>query len=407
MFKDTFDSPDLLAERIGEALECPITIEDSKHGIISYSKHKQDIDEVRIATIMSRKVPDNIINSLWKSGVMTELFESDEPVIVPAIKEVGLGNRVAVSIRKNNKILGFIWAHTSDSFLDEEKLYILKKSAQIVKNQLLQKRIKKVKEEENHQEFFWRLLTGQLNEKEVIVEQAKEYGIELYGRQAITVLEFDLEISETVEKHINYLLETLHRIHVVCRLIDQNQLILLIRLNDNNDSTMILNQFLKHFIQKLRLRLPTANVRGSSGAIYMNPEYIKDSYHQALKVLTLKDKFPKELQLISSYQELGIYQFIDELQKKQTRENYQNRSIEKLKHYDQQNNTELLETLKVYLEFDSNVREAASSIHVHTNTLNYRIKRIIDITGIDLKDTNQKVCLYLDLQLEKLKKKSL
>ncbi|WP_170138866.1 helix-turn-helix domain-containing protein [Oceanobacillus chungangensis] len=41
------------------------------------------------------------------------------------------------------------------------------------------------------------------------------------------------------------------------------------------------------------------------------------------------------------------------------------------------------------------------------NTLNYWLKRINDITGIHLRDPNQKVSLFIDLQLEKLKKKSL
>ncbi|WP_170138867.1 hypothetical protein [Oceanobacillus chungangensis] len=37
IFRDTFDSSDILEERIGEAVECPTTIEDSKHRMIFFS----------------------------------------------------------------------------------------------------------------------------------------------------------------------------------------------------------------------------------------------------------------------------------------------------------------------------------------------------------------------------------
>ena len=57
----------------------------------------------------------------------------------------------------------------------------------------------------------------------------------------------------------------------------------------------------------------------------------------------------------------------------------------------------MLETLKVFLEHNSNVHQAAAHMHIHTNTLNYRLKRIKEIGNIDFKDMNQKTMLYLDL----------
>lgn len=109
-----FDSADQLADWIGEIFECPITIEDSNHHVVSYSKHKENIDEARIGTIMNRKVPDKVISELWKKGVMSKLIDCDNAVVIPKIKEIGLGNRVAISIRQKNEILGFIWAHTGE-----------------------------------------------------------------------------------------------------------------------------------------------------------------------------------------------------------------------------------------------------------------------------------------------------
>jgi DNA-binding PucR family transcriptional regulator len=57
----------------------------------------------------------------------------------------------------------------------------------------------------------------------------------------------------------------------------------------------------------------------------------------------------------------------------------------------------------VFLNKDSNVHEAANALNVHTNTLNYRLKRISEIGEVNLRDPNQKITLYLDLKLEKFK----
>lgn len=404
LFKDDFDSLEGLADRIGKVLDCPITIEDSNHRIISYSTHEENVDDARIATIVRRKVPENVINSLWKHGVMAKLFEGDEPVIVPAIEKVGLGKRIAVSVRKNNEVLGFIWAQTNDKTPDEDKLQLLKEAANLVKKQLLKHQIKKRKAEESYQEFFWQLLTGHVNQTNVIEREAKRFGLQLDGNLAIAMIEYDCEVTQTIEKHSYYLTETLQLVQVVCRVFDQNQLILLIRLESSENAIHVLNEFIENFIHKISERLEISNVKGSCGTIYNTAQHIFDSYQHAIKVLELKEQFPKELQQVYSYQELGIYQFLDELYQIRKRDHYQNYSIEKLREYDLQHHTNLLTTLKVYLECDSNVHQAAKLIHVHTNTLNYRLKRIIEIAEIDLKDPKQKITLYLDLKIENIKR---
>ena len=59
-----------------------------------------------------------------------------------AINDVGLGNRVAVSIRKNNEVLGFIWALEVNEPFTEEDMKFLQFAAKEAKNQLQQLQLK-------------------------------------------------------------------------------------------------------------------------------------------------------------------------------------------------------------------------------------------------------------------------
>ncbi len=158
--------------------------------------------------------------------------------------------------------------------------------------------------------------------------------------------------------------------------------------------------FVQDFITKLAERIGIDYAKGAFGLVYSSPVNMKDSYREAVNVLELKDQFPSALQHVHGYHELGIYQFLHELKAIRKRDNYRNDALERLKAYDKKNRSDLVASLHAYLACDSNVYNAAKRMHVHANTLNYRLKRITDIGEINLKDPNQKITIYLDILIE-------
>jgi len=50
-------------------------------------------------------------------------------------------------------------------------------------------------------------------------------------------------------------------------------------------------------------------------------------------------------------------------------------------------NPDLLVTLETYLAHDQDRRSTAAALHVHPNTLDYRLRRIVDLTGLDTSTT--------------------
>ncbi|MFC4559319.1 PucR family transcriptional regulator [Virgibacillus kekensis] len=400
---EVYVSPDELADRIADIFKCPITIEDSNHHVVSYSKHKENIDEARISTIMNRKVPDKVINGLWKNGIMPKLIDSDHPVIIPEIKEIGLGRRVAISIRKSNEILGFIWAHTSDQTLSDEEIKLFKEASAYVRKFFLQSRQRRQKSEEGYKDFFWQLLRGDFRDSDDIHRKAKQFNINLEGNKAIVIISFSDEVTEQMEKHAYYLSESQVKVSVITRLFDDNEFIMLVRLDDEANPDQTINEFIHQFIQKMSKQLKLNSVNGSAGLFYHSAQNIADSHHQAVEVLRLKEKFPDKLNGVFLYEDLGVYQFIERLYEFQKQIHYQNPQIEKLRSYDKTHHTSLLHTLDVYLHCNNNVYQAAKTLFIHSNTMNYRLKRIREVSGIDLKDPNQKTTLYLDLIIESIK----
>lgn len=62
---------------------------------------------------------------------------------------------------------------------------------------------------------------------------------------------------------------------------------------------------------------------------------------------------------------------------------------------------EQLETIKVFLESNLNVTLAAKKLYMHRNSLQYRIDKFIEKTGIDIKNFNGAVTAYLSILLIK------
>lgn len=400
-FKADFDSLEEFADVISEVLQCSITIEDANHRLLAYSTHDERTDSARIATIIGRRVPEKVINSLWKEGIIPALLKDSEPVRVKSIDDVGLGDRVAISIWNKGDVLGFIWALEIEKTLTEQDYSLLKKAAEAVKSKLLQLQARKNKKEERSQEFFWKLLTGHMKVNGEIVENFHLLHITPASTFAIAVFHFQQKITSEEEKQISYLLKTSQHLKVLLYTIDCDQLILLTSLDDIEQPFREINRFIETFVHKMEKRFGITSIRPAFSSIYSDYQKIGKAYRETSIVLSIKEKFPSETADIHSYQNMGIYQLIDTLLERRKHEEYENQALQKLHEYDQKYNSNLVETLEVFLNKDSNVSDAAKTLNIHTNTLNYRLKRICEISEINLKDPNQKTILYLDIKLQK------
>jgi DNA-binding PucR family transcriptional regulator len=56
---------------------------------------------------------------------------------------------------------------------------------------------------------------------------------------------------------------------------------------------------------------------------------------------------------------------------------------------------ELRKTMEVFLKRNSNVSMAAKKLHVHRNTLQYRLEKFTDKTGVNLKNFHSALAVYL------------
>jgi DNA-binding PucR family transcriptional regulator len=54
-----------------------------------------------------------------------------------------------------------------------------------------------------------------------------------------------------------------------------------------------------------------------------------------------------------------------------------------------------IRTLAAYLDEQGSIVRTASVLHLHRNAVTYRLRRIIDLLGVDLDDPDQRLALQL------------
>ena len=67
--------------------------------------------------------------------------------------------------------------------------------------------------------------------------------------------------------------------------------------------------------------------------------------------------------------------------------------------YDERHDAHLLETLEAWLDSFGDVASAAAATFVHPNTLRYRLRRLAEVSGLDLADPEQRFAAMLELRM--------
>lgn len=102
---------------------------------------------------------------------------------------------------------------------------------------------------------------------------------------------------------------------------------------------------------------------------------------------------------VTYFGDLGLYQLLTGLGGSGEANRFFRKTVEPLITHDEDHNAELVETLEAFFACHGNLSQTAALLHIHRNTLTYRLQRISSITQIDLNDADARFSLQLGLKL--------
>lgn len=197
---------------------------------------------------------------------------------------------------------------------------------------------------------------------------------------------FEAAVREVLSKHFKRIL-SITRVDSIIFLIPE----VIYKNRDKLDNVVIMEEI----IQNCKLKLPKINLNIGLGKCFTDLIQATTSFDQARLALKFAD-FVQEQNRVYCYQNLGVYKLLFELDENILEEYYQE-TLGKLAEYDQKHGTELIPTLKVYLQENGNSIQAAKKLFIHKNTLIYRLKKVENITGKNVDKMQDRVSLLMGL----------
>ena len=149
------------------------------------------------------------------------------------------------------------------------------------------------------------------------------------------------------------------------------------------------------------LRMKEYQFYVGSSINHSDVEQLTNAYVQAKKVVNLSERNGWENQLVQ-YRELDIYQLLLAIDDKNTMKQYYDAKLGVLEKHDQNNGSDYLEFLKVYLNSNCNINDTADKLFIHRNTVVYKIKKINELLDCDLSELEVRVKLFLAIMLQNI-----
>ncbi|HZO28154.1 MAG TPA: helix-turn-helix domain-containing protein [Chloroflexota bacterium] len=151
-------------------------------------------------------------------------------------------------------------------------------------------------------------------------------------------------------------------------------------------------------VHRLVAQVSGRTVSAGVGRPGIGPAAIAQGYREADRALVIARRlFPPGA--LTFFQNLGVHRLLLALDGHPELGAFYEETLAAIDQYDRTNRSELLSTLEAFFAADNSLAETASRLHLHRNTVAYRLRRIEQISGHQLGDPETRLALHLGLRV--------
>lgn len=389
--QDILEITDLLSSTLGK----PVIIESADFRLISYSSIKMEhFDQANQQTILSKKSPDLILNRFLQDGVLKQLKSSLQPFRIRSIAEIGLNQRVVATVRYNSEIMGYIWIQEIGDPLSELDMQHINEVASHAGRVIYEKDQSERDKRRAVDLLYWKWIQDPGDDVKMIRKEAEAVHVVLPQRFTVMVLKFVSKDNRRFEEVVRSKLVKMKNGSYVLVTPPHYIIIAGSAVKEDNAAFRMMNDMVAHIPEEVQRHLLFG-----LGNTYSDIRLVRKSYLEAMEVIKSAEFIGRPQSTPVQFCKLGVYRYLEVIATTNYKQSYQNADLEKLVKHDAEHHSELIKTLKFYLEHDCKLKQTAEALFIHPNSLNYRIKQISSLIPLDLHDMNLKSQLYIELIL--------
>ncbi|MBD0842146.1 PucR family transcriptional regulator [Streptomyces sp. TRM68416] len=383
---DLFD----LANATAAQLHGAVAIMDDRYRIIAYSTISgQPTDEARRQGILGREVPQAF------RAVHADPRLRQRPC---PVRFTGHGTlpRVAVGILAGRVVLGSLWVIDADDSLGPEGERTLQDAADLAALRLLRHRNSRdLARRAREQALRGALLGEDLPHTGALGSPGPGFVVAAFEHA-----ETESDVSEPEMAHIIELITGYAQVqHFRASTVQLDGVVYTLLPADPSTAGAVGGALASSVLERIRVMLGVRLRAGIGGhaATLSAVQRSRQEADTALGVLAHRGQD----HAVADFQEVRAESFFLRLRADlDAFDEVRPVGLEAMREHDALNGTEYTSTVYAYLRCLGDSARAAAEMYVHPNTLRYRIKRAGELFGIDLKDPDEALLLWLRLRLQ-------
>lgn len=383
-----------LANAIADLIDAPVTIEDRASRVLAFSRQQEEADASRVATILGQQVPEHYLGRLKELDVFGRLARETEPVFVESY-ERGMLSRLAVAVRSGPELLGTIWAvvperpppETVEAFLG---------AARLAGPHLLRHRREGDLSRRFHSEQLAAVLQGGTGAAEaaqrlgmphqpLIVFAAEPTGkegteFEAAQRKLVDALGLNLAVvhSRTATARVG---------GIVYAVVPAPGM--------PEDGAARGLSVARQFLGRIGSRDPVMIGVGGPAQTIRHMDRARTEADRALQVLRRRGDSHGAVHYDDVYLDSLLIRLVDTAVEG---DEGLRGPLQRVRRHDREHGKDYIDTLSCFLDVGGDVRATAGKLNLHGNTVRYRLRRIEELSGLDLTDPMTRLSAMVQLR---------
>ncbi|MGI8459299.1 MAG: PucR family transcriptional regulator [Propionibacteriaceae bacterium] len=374
-----------IVDEASRVLEADTTLEDTDFNLIAYGTQRFQVDEVRSHSILQRGSTRPVRDWFEHFGIA----RSADPLRIPADVSQGLHARICIPARWRGVTYGYLWALDDATSLADPRVVRGAQLAEHAAAYLAQ--LSRQHEDEAY--AVADLISGDVEKTQQAAARIADRG--LIDQRSPVVAVVVTAQGPGVPPSLSPNLWSLPR----SVLVDRGGLstTLVVPLRDIADDEPG-QQAATTTVELYRRELPldwTGELVAGLGRPRADLNDLRASWLEAKLATRIALAVP-EHRPVARWPDLGLYRLLMALPMTELDALVLDDPVRRL--LDNPDPT-MATTVKVFLDLAGNVRDAAAALHIHRQTLYYRLAKAQELTGLDLDRGQDRLRLHLGLML--------
>jgi len=372
-----------------------VSLEDTGNHVVAYSRSAQEADELRRLSIMGHTCPESYLDLLRQHGVYKSIYSSDEPVRVEPRPELGARRRLAVGVLLGPRPLGSIWVQEGAAPLHEGSAEVLRGAARVAARHMVGLRNGQ-RGTGIRQTLTDTLLTGRFNAKHM----AAELGVDTDSPVAVIALDLRDSAERVLAADRRVQAAQIAGVHAAAFRPDAlvaeacGQIYVLL---PGAHADHALAGFAHELVTVLRRVLATP-AQAAVGPAARTVAQVPEAKHAAWEMTEMIAGDPART--VALHEELRVSLTLRRMLSQLTGPDAPRLdAVASLVLDERGSGRTIAQTLRLYLECLGSVSDVAERMHVHANTVRYRIRRAENLTGMDFTNPDHQLAALIQLRL--------